>query len=70
MGREHKSVRFVITKRKSKQIDKLFELVPSAEFEITYYFFSHILKEIHPIKGYEYPDGVKEICDRINKMYP
>lgn len=70
MGREHKSVRFIITKRKSKQIDKLFELVPSAEFEITYYFFSHILKEIHPIEGYEYPEGVKEICDRINKMYP
>lgn len=70
MGRERKSVRFIITKKKSKQIDKLFKLVPSAEFEISYYFFSHILKEIHPIEGYEYPEGVKEICDRINKMYP
>ncbi|MBQ6810549.1 MAG: hypothetical protein IJO94_03990 [Firmicutes bacterium] len=59
-----------MTKKKSKQIDKLFEMVPSAEFEITYLRFSHILKEIRPIEGYEYPEGTKEICDKINKMYP
>ncbi|MGN0962926.1 MAG: hypothetical protein ACI4PP_05050 [Clostridia bacterium] len=45
------------------------ELVPSAEFEITYFRFSRILKEIRPIAGYEYPEGTKELCEKISKMY-
>lgn len=69
-GKEWRTFRFIMTKRKSKQIDKLFKLDPSAEFEITYLFFSHILQKIRPIDGYEYAEGVAEILESINKMYP
>lgn len=69
-GKEWRTFRFIMTKRKSKQIDKLFKLDPSAEFEITYLFFSHILQKIRPIEGYEYAKSVPEILESINKMYP
>ena len=70
MGSGYKSVRFIMTKKKSKQIDNLLRLVPSAEFEICYLPFSRILREIRPIEGYDYPEGVKELCEKISKMYP
>ncbi len=69
-GKEWRTVRFIMTTRKSKQIDKLFKLEPTAEFEIRYLLFSKILREIRPIEGYEYAEGVPEILERINKMYP
>ena len=61
---------FIMTKTKAKYIDRLFEMEPTAEFEITYLLFSRYLQEIRPIEGWEYAEGVPELCEKISKMYP
>lgn len=61
---------FVMTKTKARHIDRLFELEPTAEFEIVYLRFSRYLQEIRPIEGWEYAEGVAELCEKINNLYP
>ncbi|MBQ1251455.1 MAG: hypothetical protein IIY02_00915, partial [Firmicutes bacterium] len=60
----------VMTRQKSDLLDRLIELEPTAEFEITYLKHSKILKKIAPIPGWEYADGVAELCEEISNMYP
>ena len=60
----------IMTRQKSDLLDRLIELEPTAAFEITYMKHSKILKKIAPIPGWEYADGVAELCDEISNMYP
>lgn len=69
-GNEGKFIRLILTEPKSELIDKLYLLEPTMEFEVTYFRFSKFLKEIRPIEGYEYAEGVPELLEKINAMYP
>lgn len=69
-GKETKFIRFIMTQPKSDLFDQLYQLEPTMEFEVSYLRFSKFLKEIRPIEGYEYADGVPEILKQINSMYP
>ena len=59
-----------MTKQKSDLLDELIRLEPTAEFEIRYLKYSKLLQEIRPIEGWEYAEGVSELCEKISKMYP
>ena len=59
-----------MTKQKSDLLDELIWLEPTAEFEIRYLKYSKLLQEIRPIEGWEYAEGVAELCEKISKMYP
>ena len=65
-----KSVNWIMTKQKSDLLDELIRLEPTAEFEIRYLKYSKLLQEIRPIEGWEYAEGVPELCEKISKMYP
>ena len=65
-----KSVNWIMTKQKSDLLDELIQLEPTAEFEIVYLRFSRYLQEIRPIEGWEYAEGVAELCEKINNLYP
>ena len=65
-----KSVNWIMTKQKSDLLDELIRLEPTAEFEIRYLKYSKSLQEIRPIEGWEYAEGVPELCEKISKMYP
>ncbi len=65
-----KSVNWIMTKQKSDLLDELIRLEPPAEFEICYLKYSKLLLEIRPIEGWEYAEGVPELCEKISKMYP
>ena len=69
-GKETKFIRFIMTQPKSNLFDQLYQLEPTMEFEVSYLRFSKLLKEIRPIEGYEYAEGVPEILKQINSMYP
>ena len=59
-----------MTKQKSDLLDEVIQLEPTAEFEIVYLRFSRYLQEIRPIEGWEYAEGVAELCEKINNLYP
>lgn len=63
-------INLIMTRQKSDLLDRLIEAEPTAEFEITYLKHSRILKKIAPIPGHTYADGVAELCEEINRMYP
>ncbi len=46
---------------------ELIEKEPSMEFEVEYLFFSKLLTGIYPIEGYDYPEGVPELLDKLNR---
>lgn len=69
-GTATKFIRLIFTEPKSDLIDELYRLEPTMEFEVTYLRFSKLLKEIRPIEGYEYAEGVPELLEKINAMYP
>lgn len=62
--------RIILTEEKSRLLDDLIRLEPSGEFEIRYRKFGKMLVEIRPIEGWEYAEGVAELCEKISKMYP
>ncbi len=45
---------------------ELTEKEPSMEFEVEYLFFSKLLINIRPIEGYDYPEGVPELLEKLN----
>ncbi len=54
----------------AEAIDWFIELTkkePSMEFEVEYLFFSKLLTGIYPIEGYDYPEGVTELLEKLNR---
>ena len=66
----NKKVYFIISRQKSDLLDRLIDLEPTAAFEITYLKYSRQLQKIALIPGWEYADGVAELCEEISNMYP
>lgn len=62
--------RMVFMMDKAELWNKWAELEPEMFCEIEVYKKSRILKEIRPIEGHDYPEGVPEIIRIVNQMYP
>ena len=58
------------SKQKSVLLDRLYELEPTAAFEISYLKYRRLFQKIAPIPGWKYADGVAELCEEISNMYP
>lgn len=65
-----KYFRIILSEEKADLFDQLFQLEPTAEFEITYLKYSNFFQSIRPIEGWEYAEGVPELCEKISKLYP
>lgn len=69
-GKGYKDLNWILTTQKCDVLNEMMRLEPTAEYEIDFTKHSNLLLEIRPIEGWEYAEGVPELCEKISKMYP